>query len=80
MSIPWARSCRTDLSRYVPASHRRARYQSTPVQTTNQPIASRRSAELRTLWVTFGPFAASEDCAKKTKVIVRISRAEMAIL
>lgn len=30
-----------------------------------------------TLWVILGPFAASEDWAKKTKVKVRITKAEM---
>jgi hypothetical protein len=32
----------------------------------------------RTLWVIFGPLAASEDCAKKAKVKVRIRSNEIA--
>lgn len=36
-----------------------------------------RREVVHTLWVILGPFAASEACAKKTKVTERIRRTEM---
>jgi len=35
---------------------------------------------ITTLWVIFGPFAASEVCAKKTNAKVKMTRTETTIL
>ena len=79
-TIPLEQSCHTGPSRFSQVACHHAQCQSKPVVA---PIVSLECSHrhLRTtLWVILGPLAASDACAKKTKVTVRIKSTEMTSL